>query len=233
MLAEECCDIEEGLAAAVTYCVSRKNIRGTVHVYKQWTENGEKKQEYVQDADAADVIAKYEEKKKLKARKRELDAQIAAMSRGERKKVREEIRLCRKMRELDKKCDVSQMPNGDARDSADELAISLLMDMLGVIYQYNCPIPTRAARRRADFIVNGKVWEHMGMKGVPEYDWRQELKLLEYHDIGLIEGMNLIITERTLDKNSNKRYLKLPRILWHMVKNGLVDAHTVRRVFRL
>ena len=57
--------LEQEIAALPIGYISRKNIRGKVKLYHQWTENGKKKSKYLDDATAAELSALIEKRRSL------------------------------------------------------------------------------------------------------------------------------------------------------------------------
>ena len=51
--------------------ISRKNIRGKVKLYHQWTENGKKKSKYLDDGTAAELSTLIEKRRSLEKELRE------------------------------------------------------------------------------------------------------------------------------------------------------------------
>ena len=68
--------LEQEIAALPIGYISRKNIRGKVKLYHQWTENGKKKSKYLDDATAAELSALIEKRRSLEKELRELRKQL-------------------------------------------------------------------------------------------------------------------------------------------------------------
>ena len=73
--------LEQEIAALPIGYISRKNIRGKVKLYHQWTENGKKKSKYLDDATAAELSALIEERRCLEKELRELKKQMPKQKR--------------------------------------------------------------------------------------------------------------------------------------------------------
>ena len=73
--------LEQEIAALPIGYISRKNIRGKVKLYHQWTENGKKKSKYLDDATAAELSALIEERRSLEKELRELKKQMPKQKR--------------------------------------------------------------------------------------------------------------------------------------------------------
>ncbi|MBQ7915948.1 MAG: hypothetical protein IJ315_04085 [Firmicutes bacterium] len=169
----------------------------------------------------------YEEKKKLKERRRELEAEIRAMSPEQRRDFRQRVRLYRRLQEIDLSLPKSQMVDGQPCDSKSEMILQSTMDRLGIRYRYGVPVNTYTTIRVMDFVVGNKFWEHEGMLSNPDYAARQDQKHYEYQRIGLRLGENFMITTEVQDPANNTSYLKMPQIIWQMVCEGLVSARKV------
>ena len=68
--------LEQEIAALPIGYISRKNIRGKVKLYHQWTENGKKKSKYLDDDTAAELSALIEKRRSLEKEMRELRKQL-------------------------------------------------------------------------------------------------------------------------------------------------------------
>ena len=68
--------LEQEIAALPIGYISRKNIRGKVRLYLQWTENGKKKSKYLDDDTAAELSVLIEKRRSLEKELRELRKQL-------------------------------------------------------------------------------------------------------------------------------------------------------------
>ena len=68
--------LKQEIAALPIGYISRKNIRGKVKLYHQWTENGKKKSKYLDDDTAAELSALIEKRRSLEKEMRELRKQL-------------------------------------------------------------------------------------------------------------------------------------------------------------
>lgn len=73
--------LEQEIAALPIGYISRKNIRGKVKLYHQWTESGKKKSKYLDDDTAAELSALIEERRSLEKELRELRKQLPKQKR--------------------------------------------------------------------------------------------------------------------------------------------------------
>ena len=73
--------LEQEIAALPIGYISRKNIRGKVKLYHQWTENGKKKSKYLDDDTAAELSALIEKRRSLEKEMRELRKQLPKQKR--------------------------------------------------------------------------------------------------------------------------------------------------------
>lgn len=73
--------LEQEIAALPIGYISRKNIRGKVKLYHQWTENGKKKSKYLDDDTAAELSALIEKRRDLEKELRELRKQLPKQKR--------------------------------------------------------------------------------------------------------------------------------------------------------
>ena len=64
-LQEKILRLEEEISKLPVGYISRKNIKGTIRQYHQWTENGEKKSKYMDDATAAVMAEQIAKRKEL------------------------------------------------------------------------------------------------------------------------------------------------------------------------
>ena len=74
--------LEQEIAALPIGYISRKNIRGKVKLYHQWTENGKKKSKYLNDDTAAELSALIEKRRSLEIELRELRKQLPKQKRA-------------------------------------------------------------------------------------------------------------------------------------------------------
>ena len=74
--------LEQEIAALPIGYISRKNIRGKVKLYHQWTENGKKKSKYLDDDTAAELSALIEKRRSLEIELRELRKQLPKQKRA-------------------------------------------------------------------------------------------------------------------------------------------------------
>ena len=74
--------LEQEIAALPIGYISRKNIRGKVKLYHQWTENGKKKNKYLNDDTAAELSALIEKRRSLEIELRELRKQLPKQKRA-------------------------------------------------------------------------------------------------------------------------------------------------------
>jgi hypothetical protein len=74
--------LEQEIAALPIGYISRKNIRGKVKLYLQWTENGKKKSKYLDDDTAAELSVLIEKRRSLEKELRELGKQLTKPKRA-------------------------------------------------------------------------------------------------------------------------------------------------------
>ena len=74
--------LEQEIASLPIGYISRKNIRGKVRLYHQWTENGKKKSKYLDDDTAAELSALTEKRRSLEKELRELRKQLPERKRA-------------------------------------------------------------------------------------------------------------------------------------------------------
>jgi hypothetical protein len=95
--------------------------------------------------------------------------------------------------------------NGVKSRSKNELYIASRLDHYGIIYRWDCPTGIPGLYRSPDFQILRRrdwriiYWEHCGMMDVPEYKRRNEQRLKEYEEAGIVPWDNLIITYDTLE----------------------------------
>ena len=76
-------ELELEIAALPAGYISKKNIRGKIQQYYQWTENGKKKSKYVDDVAAAKLASDIEQRRELQ---KELQSLKKTLPSGMRKK---------------------------------------------------------------------------------------------------------------------------------------------------
>ncbi len=74
-------ELEQEIATLPVGYISRKNIRGKVKLYHQWTEDGKKKSKYLDDDAAAEFSALIEKRRSLEKELRELRKQLSKQKR--------------------------------------------------------------------------------------------------------------------------------------------------------
>ena len=73
--------LEQEIAALPIGYISRKNIRGKIKQYHQWTEDGKKKSKYLDDSTAAELSELIEKRRNLEKELRELKKQLPKQKR--------------------------------------------------------------------------------------------------------------------------------------------------------
>ena len=73
--------LEQEIAALPIGYISRKNIRGKIKQYHQWTEDGKKKSKYLEDSTAAELSELIEKRRNLEKELRELKKQLPKQKR--------------------------------------------------------------------------------------------------------------------------------------------------------
>ncbi len=95
--------------------------------------------------------------------------------------------------------------DGTRNRSKNELYIASRLDHYGIIYRWDCPTGIPGVFSCPDFTIlrkrDGKIiyWEHCGMMDIPEYRRRNERKLKEYEEAGIVPWDNLIVTYDTVE----------------------------------
>ena len=227
---EEYVFVKKALATAVPYCISCKNG----HYYRQDPKKpGEDRphQTYIPRCDEDAVVGPYLEKKKLKLRRREINAEINTWPSEKARDFRQRVKLYEKLQDIDLSSKKSQMVDGQECDSKSEMILINTLKQLGISYRYQVPVSTRVTTRIVDLVVGMKFWEHEGMTSKPGYAARQLQKHKEYAAIGLKLGENFMVTTEVQDPENNQSYLKMPTIIWKMVQEELVSARKVLNTY--
>lgn len=95
--------------------------------------------------------------------------------------------------------------DGTRNRSKNEMYIASRLDHHGIIYRWDCPTGIPGVFSCPDFTIlrrrDWKIiyWEHCGMMDVREYRLRNERKLKEYEEAGIVPWDNLIVTYDTVE----------------------------------
>lgn len=207
----------------------KKNKNGHYYYYIQFS--GGQPEKYVKRKEEAEVLAKHKEKMFWRQVKRDLLAELAALPPAERREIRQQMRLYKEMKleELPKDKDIA--PDGTIMASRQEIMEYELYHIFGIFPEYDKPIdPENPWSYRPDFTVKvdgrTKYIEHMGMLSDRDYRERQIRKLRAYHRSHIRLEDNLTITVPMKDGHMN-----IPRILWRLVRGGIIQARKVRKLY--
>lgn len=228
MTAEEFVINEEKLAHAADYNLSMKQTHKESEKRYLYITYRDGKCRCVKEDEKESLIAAVEEKKRLKEERRRFRAELKAMSRPERKDFRQQVKLYKIIRSIKLDPQQDQMANGDTRDSKDEVIASQVLERLGIEYKHTPHIRANGWTYQPDFVVNGVLWEHMGVCDNPNYEARNKRKLEDYD----ADNYRYIVTrDHPSQREKGKGYIKVPEILWALVKGGLVKAGKVLRTY--
>ena len=228
MTVEEFVINKEQLAEAVKYSLCMKRTHpNSDKLYPYIRYPGGKWECVTQDRQEY-VLAKWEEKKSLKADRRRMNAELKAMTSAERREFNRQAKLFSIIYSITWEVPYNQMADGSTRDSKSEVILSCVAELLDVKYVYHPPYRAMGWLYEPDFVVGSLVWEHRGVFGDPDYESRHRNKIHDYKE----DQVNYLLTEdHRVPSNGNKGYLKIPEILWAMVKSGMVTAAKVLKTF--
>ena len=222
--------------ACANFSISPRTIKGHQYFYRQWTENGKRKQKIISKENLEADLGAFTRKKKIKSCYREAKATFQALESHERRLVRQKIRLLEALDKIPDRVHKNQYLDGSILDSKNELIISLLMDLFGVKYEHHNILGSPDEWMESDFGAENQddkvQWEHAGMLGLKAYLARLCEKVKIYDGMGYRVGKNLIISRDYTyldDKNVKRNYIRLPKIAWLMVSYDLVKPNRMLR----
>ncbi len=110
---------------------------------------------------------------------------------------------------------------GERVRSKSEVIIADMLNDLNISYKYECPVDLKNRVVHPDFTIlkmpERKIyyWEHFGKMGDIDYVKRNMKKVLDYEEVGIIPGKNLIFTMESEDIPLNKNQIR--RIIYHFL----------------